>query len=66
MDSRRIKAQLGDGLCFCGAKDIQHALSGTLEGVDRDCGRGSQLSRQVAGASLALSTTCNLMCRLQT
>ncbi|HUT15780.1 MAG TPA: uroporphyrinogen decarboxylase family protein [Anaerolineae bacterium] len=35
-DSARIKAQFGDRLCFHGAIDIQRALPGTLEDVERE------------------------------
>jgi len=36
MDSARIKAEFGDRLCFHGAIDIQQALPGTEEDVERE------------------------------
>jgi len=36
MNPRMIKQEFGDRLCFCGAIDIQKALPGTLQEVERE------------------------------
>lgn len=39
MDPKELKEEFGDKLCFCGGIDMQHAINGSFEDIDREVER---------------------------
>lgn len=36
MDARELKEEFGDKICFCGGIDMQHAINGSYQDIDRE------------------------------